>query len=419
MHRIAAILLPLLIFTASRSPADELPAPPTNTEIPFALSESGPEGGFGTQTRGGLDGRIIRVTHLEDEGKGSLRMALEALQGPRTVVFEVSGQINLKRDIVIRHPHITIAGQTAPSPGITVANATLRIQTHDVVVQHLRCRVGNLPGKESLEDRDGIQLVGVKLEPDAKDVPEPHIYNVVIDHCSVSWTCDEGISTYFHGIRDVTVSNTIIAEPLDKAGHPKGGHSMALLVGAHSKNVTILGNLFAHSRYRNPVVKGNTTTIIANNVMYDIGSNAFHTYGGDGGPSLSTAVANVLLAGPTRRRESKDKTKPAAPTSTSTAPRAITGRTRGAKFTWAAIWFRKEVLKPSVRSITTSSPRSRRCCSTDCAFCRRKKCKTTCSATRAHAPVIATPWTYASSTKSATAAAGSSTPKTTSAAGPP
>lgn len=312
MRRFAALLY-ALTFAAPCAVGQELPAPRINTEMPFAISEAGPDGGFGTQTRGGLDGRIIRVTHLEDEGKGSLRMALEALKGPRTVVFEVSGQFNLKRDIIIRHPHITIAGHTAPSPGVTIANATIRVSTHDVVIQHLRCRVGNLPGKESLEDRDGIQLVGVKLEPDAKEIPKPHIYNVVIDHCSISWTCDEGISTYFHGIRDVTVRNTIIAEPLDKAGHPKGGHSMALLIGAHSKNVTILGNLFAHSRYRNPVVKGNTTTIVANNVMYDIGSNAFHSYGGEGGPSLATAVANVLLAGPTRRRESKNKEKPAAP----------------------------------------------------------------------------------------------------------
>jgi hypothetical protein len=312
MRRFTATLFLILTVTAPCAMGQDLAAPPIKTEIPFALSETGPEGGFGTPSRGGLDGRVIKVTNLDDEGNGSLRMALEALKGPRTVVFEVSGQINLRRDIVIRDPHITVAGQTAPAPGITLANATLRITTHDVVIEHLRFRVGNLPGKESLEDRDGIQLVGVKLEEGAT-VPEPHIYNVVIDHCSVSWTCDEGISTYFHGIRDVTVRRSIIAEPLDKAGHPKGGHSMGLLVGAHSKNVTILGNLFAHSRYRNPVVKGNTTTIVANNLMYDIGSNVFHSYGGDGGPSLATAVANVLVAGPSRRRESKDKTKPAAP----------------------------------------------------------------------------------------------------------
>jgi hypothetical protein len=234
-------------------------------------------------------------------------MAVEALKGPRVVVFEVSGQINLKRDIYIRNPNITIAGQTAPSPGITVTNATLRIVTHDVVVEHVRFRIGNLPGMKSLEDRDAITLMGVSKLP-AGTVPEPMVYNVVIDHCSVSWSTDEGISSYFKGIRDITIRNTIIAEPLDKAGHPKGGHSMALLSGDHTQNAAILGNLFAHSRYRNPVVKGDASAIVANNVMYDIGSNAFHTYGGgEGKPTRVTAVANVFLEGPTRKLESKGK----------------------------------------------------------------------------------------------------------------
>ena len=97
MRRFAATWFLILTVTAPCAMGQDLPAPPIHTEIPFALSETGPEGGFGTQTRGGLDGRVIKVTNLDDEGKGSLRMALEALKGPRTVVFEVSGQINLRR----------------------------------------------------------------------------------------------------------------------------------------------------------------------------------------------------------------------------------------------------------------------------------------------------------------------------------
>lgn len=278
-----------------------------NSALPFATSNTGPEGGFGTQTLGGLEGRVVKVTNLNDSGPGSLRLALESLKDPRVVVFEVSGQIDLKKDIYIRNPYITVAGQTAPSPGITVTNATLRIITHDVVVQHLRFRVGNRPGAKSLHDRDAITLMGISKLP-AGEFPPPQVYNVVIDHCSVSWSTDEGISAYFKGIRDVTVRNCIIAEPLDKAGHPKGGHSMALLIGDHTQNATILGNLFAHSRFRNPVFKGNSSGIVANNLMYDIGNNALHTYGaGDGGPTKVTAVANVLLEGPTRKRETKGK----------------------------------------------------------------------------------------------------------------
>lgn len=265
--------------------------------------------GFGAETKGGLEGKVVKVTTLEDSGTGSLRAAVEDVKEPRLVVFEVSGYIDLKKDIAIRSPHITIAGQTAPSPGITLRDAGIRVRTHDVVLEHMRIRVGSREGGKSMHDRDGIQLVGEDKIP-AGQFPEPTIYNVVIDHCSVSWGTDEGISTYFKGIKDVTIRDSIVAEALDKAGHPKGGHSMGLLVGDHSQNVTILRNLFAHNRYRNPVVKGNTATIVANNVMYDVGNNALHSYGaGEGLPSKLTAVGNVLLEGPTRAKETKGKSK--------------------------------------------------------------------------------------------------------------
>ena len=265
--------------------------------------------GFGTETRGGLEGKVVKVTNLNDSGPGSLRDALKNVKEPRLVVFEVSGYIDLETDISVHSPFVTIAGQTAPSPGTALRNASLRIRTHDVVVEHLRFRVGNAPGKESMTDRDGIQIVGEDKIP-AGQFPEPTVYNVVIRHCSVAWSTDEGISTYFKGIKDVTISDSIIAEALDNAGHAKGGHSMGLLVGDHSQNVTILRNLFAHNRYRNPVVKGNTATIVANNVMYDIGNNALHSYGaGEGLPAKLTAVNNVLLEGPTRPKETKGRSK--------------------------------------------------------------------------------------------------------------
>ncbi len=265
--------------------------------------------GFGTGTKGGLEGRVVKVTTLADSGPGSLREALQNVKEPRLVVFEVGGYIDLKRDISIHSPFATIAGQTAPSPGISIRNATLRIRTHDVVVEHIRMRVGNNPGEESMADRDGIQLVGEDKIP-AGQFPAATVYNVVIRHCSVAWSTDEGISTYFKGIRDVTIRDCIIAEALDKAGHPKGGHSMGLLVGDHSQNVAVLGNLFAHNRYRNPVVKGNTASIVANNVMYDIGNNALHSYGaGEGLPTKLTAVNNVLLEGPTRVKETKGRSR--------------------------------------------------------------------------------------------------------------
>ena len=98
--------------------------------------------GFGIYTPAGRGGEVYRVTNLNPSGNGSLRAALQA-SGPRVVIFEVSGTIAITEDLVIMNPFITIAGQTSPSPGITIKGAGLWIATHDVLVQHLRIRVGN------------------------------------------------------------------------------------------------------------------------------------------------------------------------------------------------------------------------------------------------------------------------------------
>ena len=102
-----------------------------------------PTGGFGMQTIGGLEGRVIRVTSLGQDGLGSLRAAVEA-KGPRLVVFEVGGIIDLARkSIRATEPYLTIAGQTAPPPGITLLRGALAVETHDVVIQHLSVRPGD------------------------------------------------------------------------------------------------------------------------------------------------------------------------------------------------------------------------------------------------------------------------------------
>jgi hypothetical protein len=117
--------------------------------------------GFGTITRAGRGGRIIRVTNLSDRGQGSLREAIDA-KGPRVIVFEVGGNINLKSHLKIRNPYVTVAGQTAPQPGITLTGASLSIKTHDVLIQHLRIRVGDRAIGPPPEDRDGIKIQGSK-----------------------------------------------------------------------------------------------------------------------------------------------------------------------------------------------------------------------------------------------------------------
>src|SRR5690606_17739039 len=125
-------------------------------------------------TNGGNGGQIIRVTSLAASGPGTLRAALEA-QGPRTIVFETSGNIDLGGRILdIKSPYVTIAGQTAPAPGITLIRGGIQTYTHDIIVQHIKIRPGSGAGSvvDALETQRGS-------------------YNVIVDHCSLSWGTDE------------------------------------------------------------------------------------------------------------------------------------------------------------------------------------------------------------------------------------
>lgn len=221
--------------------------------------------GFGMDTPGGRGGQIIRVTNLQADGEGSLRRALEAA-GPRIVVFEVGGVIDLvQENIRVTEPYLTVAGQTAPSPGITLIRGGLSIRTHDVRIQHLRVR----PGDAGQEARSG-------WEPDGISVSGADAYRVHIDHCSTSWSVDENMSS--SGPRtlgpeatahQVTISHSILAEGLDYASHRKGKHSKGLLVHDFSRDVAIVGNLFAHNARRNPYFKAHSTGVVVNNYIYN------------------------------------------------------------------------------------------------------------------------------------------------------
>jgi hypothetical protein len=226
--------------------------------------------GFGRHTPGGRRGRVIRVTNLDAGGPGSLRAALEA-DGPRIVVFEIAGVIDLERkSLRIAEPFITVAGQTAPSPGITIIRGGLYISTHDVVLRHIRVR----PGDAGRPRRSG-------WEPDGISTSGGEAHDVVIDHCSVTWAVDENIST--SGPRTegpdrtshrVTISNCLIAECLHNATHHKGPHSKGTLVHDFCRDIAIIGNLYAHNVQRNPYFKAHTTGVIVNNVIYNPGSAA-------------------------------------------------------------------------------------------------------------------------------------------------
>jgi hypothetical protein len=225
--------------------------------------------GFGVETPAGRGGAIVRVTTLDADGRGSLRAALET-KGPRIIVFEVGGVIDLnKKDLVLSEPFVTIAGQTAPSPGITIIRGGLQIKTHDVLMQHIRIR----PGDAGAPKQSGWEPEVTALGADA--------FNIVIDHCSFSWAIDENLSASgprYDGpaatAHNLTFSHNIIAEGLSDSSHSKGPHSMGTLVHDNCTNIAVIGNLYAHNNQRNPYFKANTTGVIVNNLIYNPGTRA-------------------------------------------------------------------------------------------------------------------------------------------------
>jgi len=248
--------------------------------------------GWGSNTPAGRGGKILRVTNLDDGGPGSLRAAVDAA-GARIIVFEVGGTIRLGADLNIKHPYVTVAGQSAPPPGITLRGAGVRVSTHDVLIQHLRIRVGDDPVGPAPANRDALQILG------------PGARNVVIDHLSASWALDENVSTWYP-LSDVTIQHSIISEglagnPLNRAG--QGGKG--LLVGDASQRVALIGNLFAHNIERNPRIKGNTSVLVINNLFYDAAKYSFMSIGSPTGPVLISIVGNIFFSGPSTADSTK------------------------------------------------------------------------------------------------------------------
>lgn len=237
--------------------------------------------GFGAYAQGGRGGRVIFVTNLEDSGEGSLRAACEA-EGPRIVIFRVSGIIALKSDLNIRNPFITIAGQTAPGDGICIKNYPLGVrETHDVIIRHLRLRVGD----EMKKEVDALTATGSE--------------HVIFDHCSASWGIDEIWSTN-KNCKNLTTQWCLIAEALHNSYHKKGRHGYGSLVSSYDGGITMHHNLYAHNSSRNPRVGGRqdmpgVLLDFRNNVIYDWGFRS--GYSGDENIRLNY-VANYLKPGP-------------------------------------------------------------------------------------------------------------------------
>jgi hypothetical protein len=267
--------------------SDPDPAPAPDPSLGYLPVFPGAQG-FGTETKAGRSGKVIKVTNLNDSGSGSLRAAIEA-SGPRIIVFEVSGTIKLASDLKIKDPYVTIAGQTAPSPGITLRGAALAVHTHDVLAQHLRIRVGDDSSGPSPGSRDGIRITGSLGD----------VYRVVFDHLSVSWAIDETGSSPYEP-HEVTISNSILGEALNNSIHPQGNHSKGFLVREGTQNISMVGNLIAHNHDRNPRVTGDTKMVALNNVFYNGGKPYWFDVelGRASGPHLLSVVGNAFIEGP-------------------------------------------------------------------------------------------------------------------------
>ena len=248
----------------------------------------GAEGG-GMFSFGGRGGKVLTVTNLNDDGPGSFRWACEQ-GGARIIVFNVSGIIRLKSPIYVRAPYVTIAGQTAPGEGVCIAGESFQVDTHDVIVRHMRFRRGET-NVMNREDSFGGNPVG----------------NIMIDHCSCEWGLDENISFYRHMFDmnngkpkekkptvNVTIQNTISAKALDTWNHAFGS-----TIGG--ENTTFMRNLWADNTGRNPSIGWAGVFNFVNNVVY----NWVHRTA-DGGEykSMFNFINNYYKPGPLTPKDS-------------------------------------------------------------------------------------------------------------------
>ncbi len=236
--------------------------------------------GYGRFARGGRGGKVVAVTNLNDSGPGSLREAVTNDIGPRTIVFNTSGIIQLNSRLVLSQPYVTVAGQTAPGKGICIRSAPFGFTGNDVIAQNLRVRLG---GGTTY---DGMGLTGANYS--------------IIDHCSISWTIDESFSS--RSGKNITLQKTLISEALNDAGHqnyPAGTeHGYAATIGGDIGSFH--HNLLAHCYGRNWSLGGGLDgngayagrMDITNNVVYNWGSRAT-----DGGTKEVNFVNNYYKPG--------------------------------------------------------------------------------------------------------------------------
>ncbi len=248
--------------------------------------------GYGRYTTGGRGGKVYHVTTLEDTGEpGSLRYAVNQ-SGTRTIVFDVSGNIHLNSELQLRSGNVTIAGQTAPGDGICIADYPFSIKANNVILRFLRFRLGNANvTKDGADGWDGLGSL------DQRDI--------IVDHCSVSWSIDECLS--FSGTHNTTVQWCIVSQSLVNSGHSKGGHGYGGNWGGEYGSYH--HNLLAHHTSRSPRLGPRPSTQL--NEVMDMRNNVMFNYSGEscyGGEGMNVNIVNNFYKpGPGNKYSGKTK----------------------------------------------------------------------------------------------------------------
>lgn len=252
--------------------------------------------GYGRFAIGGRGGSVYHVTSLDDDASnpqpGTFRYGITKVKGPRTIVFDVAGTIYLKARLTCSDPYVTIAGQTAPGRGILLRGAPFGMAS-DGITRFIRMRRGHiLDDEDANRGLDGLGMAGND--------------HAIMDHCSISWTIDEGFSS--RGAKHITLQRTLISEALNIAGHPNypagTAHGYAATIGGGEYGAvgsSFHHNLLAHNEGRNWSLSGGLDGAGAYDGHHDIFNNVVYNWGGratDGGTHEGQFVANYYKMGP-------------------------------------------------------------------------------------------------------------------------